>query len=274
MTRLDQATAARLGEIRDIVRSGVTELTGKPQRLIDPGGAIEYGRRFGGGISKLFPELEGLKDSPGRIAEAIERGKGPGFSRVVSAVRDSLRDLFPTRERTAEKPVIPPHPLLSKKCKMCHVAHGKGAHRFHGQGSFLKTHLWPFKENHPMSINDAKMVFAEARAKHQQGISLTAADRKVLARASQVLRYARRTTAKRNPALPVIYERLDRIEATKGPGHRCDAECKRKGHGYFHDFGPGAVIYGLPDGSLMIRHRQGKRLWKYFLNEGRKTHNA
>jgi hypothetical protein len=39
---------------------------------------------------------------------------------------------------------------------------------------------------------------------------------------------------KKNP--PQIYGWVTRIEAVKGPGHKCDAECRRHGHRYYHDF--------------------------------------
>lgn len=68
----------------------------------------------------------------------------------------------------------------------------------------------------------------------------------------------------KNPPGAIVYHRLLKIEAKKGPGHRCDAACKRADHSYFHDFGPGAVVYGMPDGSLKIRSTSGKRLWNFF----------
>jgi hypothetical protein len=62
---------------------------------------------------------------------------------------------------------------------------------------------------------------------------------------------------KKNPQpkrLVRIYGRVLRIEAQKvGPHKNCDAECKRCNHKYVHDFRKGAVMYGQPDGSILIK---------------------
>lgn len=50
-----------------------------------------------------------------------------------------------------------------------------------------------------------------------------------------------------------IYGRLLRIEAQKTQRHICDAACKKANHCYFHDFKSGACVYGMPDGTLVIR---------------------
>ena len=62
---------------------------------------------------------------------------------------------------------------------------------------------------------------------------------------------------KRNPPKRAveIYGRLLRLEAQKGPGHVCDAACKNAGHCYFHDFSKHARVFGLPDGSLLIKDK-------------------
>lgn len=71
---------------------------------------------------------------------------------------------------------------------------------------------------------------------------------------------ARKTTTRRvsNPQqkkkLVRIYGRVLRVIAKKTGEHRhCDAKCKRCKHEYFHDFKPGAAMYGLPDGSILIK---------------------
>jgi hypothetical protein len=60
--------------------------------------------------------------------------------------------------------------------------------------------------------------------------------------------------AKSNPDKPVlIYGNVRRIEAVKSQDHICDAECKSVGHRYFHNFTSKPKMYGLPDGSLLIK---------------------
>lgn len=51
----------------------------------------------------------------------------------------------------------------------------------------------------------------------------------------------------------IIYGRVIRIDAQKTQRHRCDAQCKRFNHRYYHTFKPGAVMVGLKDGSILIR---------------------
>jgi hypothetical protein len=53
----------------------------------------------------------------------------------------------------------------------------------------------------------------------------------------------------------LIYEHVDCIYATKGPDHICDAECAKNGHRYFHEFKTRPKMYGLKDGSILIRSK-------------------
>jgi len=62
--------------------------------------------------------------------------------------------------------------------------------------------------------------------------------------------------SKRNPGTqkPVlIYGNVQRIYAVKTQDHICDADCKAHGHRYYHDFKSKPKMYGLPDGSLLIK---------------------
>jgi hypothetical protein len=164
-SRLDQSTDARLAEIKDVIRSGVTELTGKAQRF-DTGSGIEHGRRFGGGIKKAFPELRYLKQQPGVIAKAIERGKGKVYRQVRSVVRSEMSRYVPESRKRVEKPVVPAHRKLTSKCQTCGRLHGKGEHRFHGEGAYHRTHLFSFN---PMKKNTPKRPIIRLREILQSG---------------------------------------------------------------------------------------------------------
>lgn len=54
----------------------------------------------------------------------------------------------------------------------------------------------------------------------------------------------------------LIYGRVLRVEAQKTGEHGCDAACKRSGHRYFHNFGPGVHMYGLPNKDLLLTKRK------------------
>ena len=65
----------------------------------------------------------------------------------------------------------------------------------------------------------------------------------------------RRIVSRKNPPKRVvkIYERVLRIEAQKVGPHPCDAECRKCDHKYYHDFRTKPRMYGLPDGSILIK---------------------
>lgn len=99
---------------------------------------------------------------------------------------------------------------------------------------------------------------------------LTPIQRDLYRRCTQIVRTHRKPIAnakrKANPGKTpvIIYRRVLRVEAQKLGKHRCDAECRRANHCYFHDFSKGsnAVAYGMPDGSVIIKGT--KRLWGMF----------
>ena len=258
MTRFDQMVDARLGEIREVVRAGVTERVGRVKRDPVTGDAIG---RMGGGLTKAYPEIGRAGLTPGRAADAIERGKGKPFLRLRKSVEREIEKFHERpKARRPEKPTVPPHDALSKKCKRCHEYHGKSAHRFHGPGAYHSTHLFAFSKNPPMTREKAKVIFAtHMQAARQRKLTRYELDQ--LARARQALRQSRRPVmnprrAKRkNPPGQItrIYGRVLRIEAQKTGKHQCDAACKRCGHRYYHDFRRKPSMYGLPDGSILIK---------------------
>lgn len=287
MTRLEQATQARLAEIRDIARSGQTELTGK-HAVTRMGESDEFHSRHFGGMRSAFPELSRLpdRDTPKKMAAAIDRGKGKVYRRVHDAVQRSLSTQF-AKPRTPEKPTVPAHRRLTRKCKTCGKLHGKSQHRFHGEGAMARTHLFSFNPKFVEEISPelrVKMLDRRRSAFARKMKQIAADVRSPYASTARILlmrpvsrwtrqdleeanrltgvyqpigpaRINRRRRAKSNPGRVVIYGRLLRIEAQKTQPHVCDAGCKRVGHRYFHDFKPGAVIYGLQNGDLLIQNR-------------------
>jgi hypothetical protein len=187
---LDQATRARLSEIRDIARSGVTELTG---RAIREGGEGAIVGRIGG-LKPMYPELLTIPDSPKQIAIAIDKGKGRAFERVYAAVEAEMEraGFQPGRARSPGRPSIPPH-AGKPYCYLCRQHHTKGQHRAHGAGSFHRTHLWAFSLGNPdpMTRDVARQIFAALMAKAREG-RLTDKERAQLRTASQIIRYEKR----------------------------------------------------------------------------------
>jgi hypothetical protein len=266
-SRLNQSVDARLKEIREFVRSGATEMTGKSIR--GASGKIEG--RHKGGASIVYPELAVMR-SPGEASKAIGRGKGKVYQRLR---REVIRQLAPhflkQRIRRPEKPTIAAHPKLTKKCKLCKVAHGKGQHRFHGQGSFHATHAFAFN---PPEIPEQFKKFLTSLGYLPEALrpDLMAQlwnDKKLRKRFEEWKKRQRqpslfgggsmftnpRKKIRKSPTKNVvIYRRVLRIEAQKIGPHQCDAECKRFKHKYFHDFRLRNVqMFGLPDGSLLIK---------------------
>jgi len=126
-----------------------------------------------------------------------------------------------------------------------------------------------------MTKAEAKHTFAKLMKAARQH-KLSTAARGKLSRARAILQNKPKATGKRslagraqgpsarrryhvarahsvNPPGVQIYPNVKSIVAQKGPGHPCDAACKRANHTYIHRFKPGAKMLGMPDGSLRIR---------------------
>lgn len=199
---LEQATDLRLQQIADLVHSGVTEMTGKAKREYGMEGA--FVGRFGG-LKPMFPELETLKESPSQIARAIDRSSGVLYDRVRSTVRHEMeREGFKAPRRSVEKKTIPPHEGRVY-CRHCAEFHTRGQHRFHGGGSYLQTHLFPFK-NPTMTHKEAQKKFAEIMKGLRQGLHLSPEGKAVFEEAKAKLRQYRK---------PVMRNRRRPLSRTK-----------------------------------------------------------
>jgi hypothetical protein len=96
----------------------------------------------------------------------------------------------------------------------------------------------------------ARVIFAT----HMQAArtrKLTPYELKQLNVARQTLRTTRKPIS--NPKRVLIYGNVECIYAKKTQKHICDAECKAHGHRYYHEFSSKPKMYGLPDGSLLIK---------------------
>jgi hypothetical protein len=270
MPALEQETSERLALIRDLAESGITELTGKGRREYGTEGAF-VGRY--GGLKPSFPELLKIKDSPKQIAAAIRRGSGPAYERVYDVVsKQAEREGYmPARRRSPGRPTVAPHEGRIY-CKRCQDFHTKGQHRFHGPGSFHRTHLFSFGGNVKMrgnyttsgdpssrsridTVSHARQEFARLM-KEARTRSLTDYERRELRRAAQLIRYSTRRTASGNKPR----RRISRARASGliRMGRLVELRYQRD-HGtkpgmYKHPFTRRPTIYYRPsDDTIIIR---------------------
>ena len=109
------------------------------------------------------------------------------------------------------------------------------------------------KETMPTIKESATQVFNRMMQISKRR-TLSDSEREQLTKARQIIRRSKRSNPRNNDSSGVIiYGRVLRIEAQKTQPHRCDSECKRFQHRYFHDFRvKNAKLIGMPDGTLMI----------------------
>ncbi len=207
MPTLEQATSARLQEIRDLAESGYSELTGRARREYyrTPQDVGRVVGRFGGLNIK---ELQSVGVSHQQAAQAIRRGKGKVFARIETSVRREMeREGFKPARKRSTGPLLDVAPHAGRRyCAHCRTFHAKGQHRFHGEGSFHRTHLFAFGDNVP-NVAEAKRVFAQLMQIARER-KLSQAERQALQRASQVIRYSHRRTAAHNPAKKLTFQHL------------------------------------------------------------------
>lgn len=59
----------------------------------------------------------------------------------------------------------------------------------------------------------------------------------------------------------IIYDDIEAIEAQKGSSVNVN---RWKGEHFRHKFKRGSAVIGLPDGSILIKNKKNKKLWKTF----------
>lgn len=103
--------------------------------------------------------------------------------------------------------------------------------------------------------SDPEKIQGTVKAVHMSGIKVKWDDGELtVVRRPQIRKVLATPKGKLpNPKPVLIYGSVDRIYATKTQEHICDAECKRNGHRYFHNFKTHPKMYGLPDGSILLK---------------------
>jgi len=242
---LDEITDMRLSEFADLAESGITEMTGKLKYSgRSDWDAGEVVGRFGG-LKPGYPEMMRLSAGPKAIAKSIRKGSGLAYERIRQVVREAMaaKGYEPAKVRSPGKATVPAHEAI-RHCARCQTAHTKGQHRFHGKGSFHKTHLWGFN---PMTVQRAAAIHRNLMKKTTP---LTKDDRELLREVAQVLRAARKPASNKpasNPAGEVIGVLKElRYQRTVGahPGY------------YKHVFKSKSYVLCLPNGDVLLTSRR------------------
>lgn len=172
------------------------------------------------------------------------------------------------------KPTVPPH-SSARHCKRCQIMHTKGAHRFHGEGAFHRTHLFSFKSNPrvppgfkppesftrflierhylPGAIRPDLIAGLYQDAKLRKEYMEWIRGGSLITPESEGQRGLFNPRRGRKKILVKVYGHVLRVEAQKTGAHQhCDAACKRARHNYVHDFKRGVKMYGLSPGMVFI----------------------
>jgi len=110
-----------------------------------------------------------------------------------------------------------------------------------------------------MTPAKAKVIFAthmqaaRKRKLHPYELQQLTVARQVLRQQRKPAMNARPHKAKQNPKGVLIYGQVETIYAKKTQNHICDDSCKAHGHKYYHTFSSKPKMYGLPDGTLLIK---------------------
>lgn len=293
MTRAEQTIYARMMEILELVRSGATEMVGKTYRGasgkiegrfkggfstmfpeleragLTPGEAAKAinAKRKGKRFKRLY---YAIADSYGLSTRKRGRGrlvvpKHPGNRRCKhcrqlhskSEHRFHGPDSFHATHAFSFNPRV-------EKCDVCGIEMDSWKMPHHTlwhekRGEVMSGELRQFKRylsarGYLVSSMTDKMVtefyavtMKDAKARHDYLKWLQPS------MTSEMGGLFQKNPSKKRGV--VVYGRVLAVEAMKTQPHVCDSGCVRYKHKYRHSFKSGPVMYGLPDGSLLIKSR-------------------
>lgn len=144
---LFSAAKARLQDVREALRSfQAGSHTGKAYRDVY-GDVVGRGKGIMPSLSIQYPEVSGW--TPGELLKTIESQKGRKYLALLDAAVSNAED-DKSLQRIAKQttvadlqalpPVLYPAHKGSRRCTHCGEPHARSQHRFHGKGSFDRTH--------------------------------------------------------------------------------------------------------------------------------------